>query len=278
MLKKIVRLVFIFLIFFCSKAYSDFIICDSWNINFEWKTVSEMCNWWYENLDISTIEYFTWSFINLDSWFWWGKQNFEFWNNENLPIWFFDANKKTVIENVNPNYDFSLWFIWTNNSFSWIIINVENNYPVWFFDSNKKTIILKTDLVYDFPVWYIWNFVVKSKWWARSSTPIVKDVSYKEFFYEILKKNINSEFLNKYSKKELDLFINNLLDLLLEWEKGSWKIISEESKDRIKLSIKNSNFSDSLNKLIENLDSINIVFKNTNSETQKFYVIKYYLD
>jgi predicted RNA-binding protein with RPS1 domain len=84
--------------------------------------------------------------------------------------------------------------------------------------------------------------------------------------------------LNKYSSYELDLFINDLLDLFSESDKNLEKIISEDSKNRIKLHIKNSNFNEKFNKLIKNLDLVNDAFKNTNNETQKFYIVKYFLD
>jgi hypothetical protein len=283
MFRKIIKLFFIFVILFWSKTYSDFVICDSWNINYSWKTISEICNWWYENFDISVIEYFTWSYINLNSWFWWGEQNFDFKKNENIPIWFFDQNKKTIIENINPIYDFSAWYMGTSHSFSWIFFDVENNNPIWFFDLNKKTIILKTGINYSFPAWYLWNVIINKKnwwikWWSRSPDILIENISYKEFFHDIFKGNINSEFLNKYSSYELDLFINDLLDLFSESDKNLEKIISEDSKNRIKLHIKNSNFNEKFNKLIKNLDLVNDAFKNTNNETQKFYIVKYFLD
>lgn len=279
MLKKIIKIFFIFLLFLFSKTYSDFVICDSWNINYDWVTVSEICNWWYESVDISLIESFTWGYVNYDLWFWWNDYNLNLDKNisENFPVWFFDINRKTVLNNVNPEFSSPVWFIWTAYLDTWIITDIENNFPVWFFDINKKTIILKPNPDFSFPVWYIWDYkVVKKSWWNHII--IIQDTSYRKFFEDIFKENIDPKFLWKYSKYELELFIENILNLLLESEKDKDKIISETTKNRIRLYIKNSDFNKNLNNLIKNLDLINNAFEIIKDNKQKLYVIKYYLD
>ena len=276
MLKKIIKLLTIYILFFTSWVFADFVICDSGNINYNWKTISEICNNWYESLDISIIESFTWNYINYDLWFWWTDFNVDFENNVewNFPIWFFDWNKETQIKNINPEYNFITWYIWTANSFSDVIIDLDNNYVIWFFDENKNTVTLNTDSNYSFPIWYLWNHKIKKKSSWGWNIVIQNDITYEEYFKEIFIKNINLIYFYKYSEYELEKFTDNLVDLLLE--KDSEVIISDVIKRRINLHIENSNFRIYLNQLLENLDDINNAFESTYNRNEKIYILDYF--
>ncbi|MFK7779984.1 MAG: hypothetical protein QM490_02455 [Candidatus Gracilibacteria bacterium] len=275
---KIIKLFFIFLLFFTSKTYGDFIVCDSGNINYEGITVSEICNGGYESLDISLIKSFTGSYVNFDLGFWGISNNLDLENNvkNNFPVGFFDGNKKTITKKVDPEYFNFIGFIGTANSFSGVVFDVENNFPIGFFDLNKKTIILKEYLNYSFPVGYLGDYQIRTS--GRSnSIPVIQNITYRDFFHEIFLKNIDSKFLRKYSNYELNLFIDDLLNVLFEGKNEANIIISNSTKKRIELYIKKSSFIENLNKLVNNLDPINDAFKKNEIVKQRFYVIKYYL-
>jgi hypothetical protein len=283
---KIINIfIWIFLYFtlnfiFSFSVNADNIICDSWNINLSWKTVSEICNWGYSTGSIISIDSFTWSFIDYDLWFWWTKNNYNKNINNidnNFPIWFFDVNRNTKVNNVNPDYTFQVWYLWNINNYLNNNSDINNNFPVWFFDWNRETKLNNVNPDYILPVWFLGSYkeeIVIKKW--NNKSVIIKEITYRDFFEEIIRSN--SGLNNKeYNFREFEIFINNLLNLLIDWSNIWNNIISETDKNRIKLYIENSDFNSKLSLLLDNLESINKAFLLAKNNSQKLYIINYYL-
>lgn len=280
MSKKIIKYFLLSVLLFYSKTNADYIICDSWNINYNWKTVSEICNWWYQSIDISKINSFTWSFIDLDLWYWWTDFDLVVNSNieENLPMWYFGINIKTKVLTNNPENYIYIWYIWTKNDYN-ITSNLDENFPVWYFDTNTKTKVLNNKPEFSLPIWYLWNVVItKKNWWINNNISPIYSMTYREFFKEIFQKSTNDSFNNlNYSESEYNTFIDNLLDLLVNSNQFDEEIIPEETKNRIKFFIQNSDFDTNLNLLMTNLKDINQNFEIQKDQKINFYMIKYYL-
>lgn len=278
---KVIKYFLLLVLLFYSKTNADYIICDSWDINYDGKTVSEICNWWYQSINISEINSFTWSFIDLNLWYWW--IDFDLVMNlnieENLPMWYFGTNIKTKVLKNNPENYIYIWHIWIKNDYN-IISDVVENFPIWYFDTNIKTKVLNNKPEYILPIWYLWNVVIaKKNWWMRNNILPIYSMTYREFFKEIFQKSTNDSFNNlNYSKSEYDTFINNLLDLLFNSNQYYQKIIPEETKNTIRLFIQNSDFDTNLNLLMTNLKDINQNFEIQKDQKINFYMIKYYLN
>ncbi len=301
-MKNIIK-IFIFIISYFSYnffANSDFIICDSWNINIFWKNVSEICNWWYENLSIEWIESFTWSYIDFNSWFFWNKYSFipkmNIYNS--IVIWFFDLNQKTVISNVNPNYETIIWFLWQSNILE-KNIDLKQNLPIWFFDEIKKTKASSTSPNYILPVWFFWNYKwlikeLKTNTWItniwstniilennQSKKVVVNNITLKEFYIYIFIKYSKYDYLNYWYKKDnYDIFINNLVDLLLwVWQDTKSNIIiSDFEQIRLELYIENSHFKFILPILMKNMMAFNLAYSYTINTKQEIYILNYFLN
>lgn len=287
-MKKIVN-VFLFLIIFFSyysDLYSWFIVCDSWNINLSWMIDSEICDWWYQSNNIEKIESFTWSFSNVNSWYWWNK-NADFGDNnieENLPAWFFDLNKKTKISIESPEYLFHVWFIWTANKYL-NNVNIKENLPVWFYDQIRTTKTINSNPEYNFPVWYFWNnqiIVENKKSGRRAYNPIIK-ITYKDYFEAIFKKYTRLKYIKwwhkHYEVSEYDKLVYNLVYLFSKWNEDYNKVVPQMSKNRIEWHIENNpEFKEKLWLLVLNLREINYAFDNTTNDVQKFYIVDYYLN
>jgi len=223
---------------------------------------------------IEWIDSFTWSFINLQTWFWGTNNNYNKNLNieENFPIWEFTTNKKTKVKNTNPDYTVPTWYIWTDFNYA---KNTDKNItlPYWFFDSHKTTYITKDNLEFTVPVWFLWNAVIKKKGWWRKI--YIKQYTYKEYFEEVFRNNSSK---SGSSSNEYNTFINNLLELLIDNNKDQYEIIDDITKNRINLYIKeNKKFKTNLELLVKNLKDINKAFKNATKE-EKIYIIKYYLN
>jgi len=270
---------------FIYQLYAWVIICDSWDINLKWTTNSLICNWWFESNSIDDIDSFTWSFSDIDSWYWWSvnKYNKSLNIENNLPVWFFNSNKLTKVLSKKPNFSHTTWFLWTTNSLS-NNINIEENLPAWFFNNNGNTKVLKTNLDYSFPIWYLRNnkFVKKdNRKWKKANNPII-EITYKEYLESIFKKSSRIRYkkwwYKYYEKSEYDMFIYYLVYLFSNWNNDYNKIISQQAKNRIEWYIENNpEFDINLWLLVSNLREINYAFEKSTNDIQKLYIIKYYL-
>jgi hypothetical protein len=319
-MKFLIKFFIILSIFFAYNItiYADFIICDSWFINLDWKSTSEICNWWYQNTSILTIESFTWTFIDFLPGYIWNKN---IWYNGinvgiNMPVWFFDENRVTNIKNITPIYNLSSWYLWQSNT-NLKNIDLLNNFPVWFFDDIRFTHVHNINPTYLLPVW---NIVKISNVWLAPKNEIIVStgtvssiknientntgvllpvlvivkpsvsnwnqstkisvMSIKEFYVSVFKKYTNSYYIKSwYIKKDYDLFINNMVDfLLLNWKINSSDNISEFDQNRIELDIENSKFNEKILLLIINMRQVNLVFEKWNNNNQIYYVLDYIIN
>lgn len=276
-------LILFFTIFYISNVNANYTVCDSWSINFTWSWVIEICNWWTMTGSIILINDFEWNFINFDMWYWWN--NYDFNNSEidivnSYPLWYFDENNKTIITKLNPQNDNTvIWYWWNNYDFSNSEINIKNSYPVWFFDTTKITYINNINSSFDTPTGFLWSYILpdkKSSW--RRNVVIHKD-TYREYFEEIFRLNYYLAVINWNNKqKDYNIFVKNILDLFMNWNEYENKVIDEVVKNRIKLEIEKGEFKNKLTKLVLNLKEINFAFENTKTNSEKFYILKYYLN
>ncbi len=279
-MKNIILLLFFIQTFLIYQVNAEKTICDSWNINKNWITLEKICNWWYMTWSIKWVDSFTWSFKNLQTWYWWTNNNYNKDLNleKNFPTWEFDANKTTKIRNTNPEYTIPVWYIWTGFNYNKNLDPIKN-LPFWFFDTNHTTYIKNTNPDLSVPVWFLWNAVIekKTKWSKKKQEE--NTYTYKEYFEKIFKDNSKIQYIQlRYKQYEYDKLINNLLEVLLNWDNKANKVISKETQNRIKLYVENNNeFKEKLSKLVKNLRVINKAFEKVSGE-EKVYIIEYYLN
>ena len=287
-MKNIVNFLLICFIFFSNinLLYSWFIICDSGNINLSWNTEVDICNWWFINSEINNIETFTWKVINYKLWFWWTNNDstLDIDIENNLPIWLFDNNKRTVVTNSNPKYESKVWFLWINNNYNLDKHN-EVNLPIWFFNKNIQTFLINSNPDYLFPTWYLWNhtFILKKKKKFSRWINIIDNTTYKEYFILVFKKYSKIKYARwgykHYEISEYYKFIENLVNLYGKWYNNYDDKISQNAKNRIEWYIeKDINFKKNLYKLTGYLREINYSFDNSKNDIQKKYIIKFYLN
>ena len=260
-----------------SNANANYSVCDSWNIDFSWTWVIEICNWWSMTGSIIWIENFTWNFVNSDMWFWWNNNNYS--NNinveENLPFWYFNENKRTVIENTFPQNDNTeIWYWWNKYNFNNPEIDIENSFPLWFFDDTKITYINEINPSFDTPTWFLWSYILPKKNSSWKKNIVIEKDTYREFFEEIFFQKI----IWNYNRTEKNLFINNLLYFTINWSKLENNEIDEVNKKRIREIINAQNFSYRFESLVNNLKNINNAFEKFENREERFYILKYYLD
>jgi len=287
-MKKLSIITYLFFgLFIVNFSNADYIICDSWMINYGGNNLNEICNWWFISNDIVLIESFTWNFLDINSGYWWisDEEDLFYKVNTILPIWYFNENINTVISNVNPDYINQVWYIWTINSLQ-KNFQLEKNLPIWFFDLFKSTIIKNSNPEYTNPAWYLWNIIVKSYSWdviMISTTKSINQsmISTKEFYLYLFKKYSYNDYVKYwYFSHEYDDFNNNLVNLLLNnLNTGTnLPIINEIEQKRIELEIENSDFPEKISLLTLNLKKVNYVFKNIKSDNIKFYMLDYILN
>lgn len=337
------KILFLFLFFInFNITNSEYIYCDSNNINFDWKNLLDICNWGEQTIEINWISSFSWNLIN-NIWFFWILNNDFKNNNVNLPIWFFDLTKKTLINNIIPKYNNNIWYIWIEK-------NIKKDYnlddtPIWFFDNIKNTIILNTRFNYNNPIWYfseyskyqiiekeqindIKNEIPKDqnllkqtneiiinneyeikkiesnereleiqKWLSNefnsitSSSSInskkiqnnsiwwgsISRIKLRDFYINLFKKYSNDLYIKKwYTENEYNIFINNLVDLLLKKSYNKGEIyITDLEKKRIELSVINWNFKKMLEKITLEIKNINFIFDKVSDE-KKIFILNYF--
>lgn len=198
-------------------------------------------------------------------------------NFTEYPIWFFSKNIKTIVDLDSPNFTRDIWFLGINNNTNFVW-NINDKYPIWFFNNNIDTNILDDNPEYNLWVWFIeaLDTEIKNK---KKDKIVIIDITYKEFFTNLIKKESHFDYLKFwYKQKEYNLFINNIVSLLVNWNNYEKLIISKQQQDLITKNIKESDFAKNLSLLMNNLDDINKWFEYHSDFKKKKYIIKYFLD
>lgn len=270
------KIIFIFiLLFFHTKTYWDFIVCNTDNINFSWTWSDTICLWEYYDLNIQNLEEIDKKPDSFDLWYFWNDFELFFSENYILNLWYFDEYKTSKITNKNPEYNWiDIWYIW--NTFE---LKVENNFiqAYWFFDENRQTYINNQNISFLFPIWFLWMYELKDD--KKATIFIPKKISYRDYFYEKFYSEWLVYFLNwRYTKSSYNKFINNLLDLLINENELQDTILNDKDIARLDLEISKWNLKPKLEKLISNLEEINNWFLNLKTREEKLYMIKYFLN
>jgi hypothetical protein len=278
-MRKLIKILFFLKILFVFNITdSEYIVCDSWNIDFLWTKFEDICNDGIIYNNVININSFSWSYIDISWWYWWSSNSFT-WTvvNNNVVTWLFDMQRETRITKNNPSYDNYLWFIWIK--YSNLNIWSDYNTPIWFFNYHLDTKIEWVDIKYQTPVWLLTWYINKNTSLWRKQDFIEQEITYREFLKDIFNTWLKINFLKQgYFKTEYDIFINNLLDMFF-YENWLWNnIILKENQDNlIKQFRENNMIKTNIEKLINNMVAINNSFKEINNYNYKMYIIDYYL-
>ncbi|MDD2870653.1 MAG: hypothetical protein PHS49_01575 [Candidatus Gracilibacteria bacterium] len=293
-MRKIIN-IFLFLIFliFFQSTYTDFIICDSGNIELSADNLSQICNSGYESTDVSKIESFTGNFVNFNPGYW--NINYDLNNTINFtqsfPIGYFDNNISTVVNIINPIYDSQIGYLENTFDNSINILDLDKQFPVGYFDDIKNTVTNIINPEYNNLVGYISkNTVIYTNTGSvnisnnqglenisNNLPKIVDKITIKDFYENIFRKYSNNDFLYYgYTKSEYDNFINNIVNTLLsKTYKNSLPFISDIEQKRIELDIENKNFQKKISKMMSNMKKINKYFENIDNDNYLYYMMDY---
>ena len=266
------KYIFTILLFY---SFSFSLVNATYQVYFNWEYFNNLVI--NEELHNKIDTYWSGSIYTRDIWYIESDNHYSYnWNIINkLPTWFFSNNIKTIINLDDFNFTENVWFLWINHSYNFNSMD-SNNSPVWFFNNTIITKISDSNPIYNTSIWFIVASDLKKN---RSSKNIVNEITYKVFIDNILRKETNFDYLKfRYNKSEYNLFINNLLWLLMGWNNYDNLIISEDKQNNIMKNIENSDFNENLSILMNNLKKINHGFKYSNDNFNKQYIIKYFLN
>lgn len=274
---KRINIILILYILFFVKVEADFVYCNNLEIDYGANNIIDLCKWWEIISDYNYINSWSWNTFDFKVGYIWNKLILNKFIDEqkNIPIWYFDQNHQTIISKYDFNYNGEIWFLWPNFDFE-NKFNSNIQIPVWFFSWNLETKIQSNKPISTSILWFIlewYYFDTENNLWDLQ-VPIYKDVTYREFFefvfYEIWKKEYQELW---YSKQEYDIFISNILSVLMDWETKSNQKISDNEQNKINLYIQNSNFEMNFSKLINNLREINLYFSTHNEKLSRIYML-----
>lgn len=279
-------------------VYSDFLICDSWNINISKNNTYEICEWWYKNTDLIKINSFTGDFIHLNSWNFWNIVNEKTYDlNFIIPSYFLN-NIKTIITNNNPYYNNEIWYYGQFN----VDKDLMSKYDLvkWFFSINLKTKITNDLPIFSNDLWFFWDIVIlknvnwlidsneawllvnSNSWsifinsnsWTLSTMIKTNTImTYKKFYFELFKKysTINTNEYNNFLNKLVDYLLKDLYYI-------DNPIISDIEIKRIEFYIEKSDFRQKMEKLSNNFYVIDNEFKKTDDDYKKYFLLDYLLN
>jgi len=257
-MKTLFKTIFLFVFYFLFFVRDSF----SYEINDLWNT--------YKN--INEIDWYEWDFSNNDLWFFWYKYLLisKDWKTV---YWYFDDNKKTVVRKIDIDFLLKLWYLGSNNSFSWNVLGL--NIAKWYFDDNKNTKIIKINPDYNFYLWYFWNIKIFEKKIKKKKKIITK--WYKEILKEYLYFNLSVYAIKRWIRlSEYNELVDNILEIIFNW--SEWKIFIGDDIEKFKKELNKTDFLDKIKLLIKNTKEINRWFKYLKTKKEKIYMLSYYLN
>ncbi len=252
-MKTLFKIIFIFYTSFFIENSFSYEINDLWTI--------------YSNVE--KIDWYKWEYLKNNLWFLWSKYLFVSKDWKTV-YWYFDKNRKTVVEKIDINFLSKLWFLWSNNSFTWNILDL--NIAKWYFDENKKTKIIKIDPDYNFYLWYFWKIKdIKQKIKKKKKKRKIITKWYKEILKEYIRLNTNTFAMQRWIKlKEYNKFVDNILEIIFNWSER--KRFIWDDIEKIKIEIAKTDFLNKIKVLVNNSKNINKWFKYLKTKKEKIYL------
>ncbi|MDP2090234.1 MAG: hypothetical protein Q8K30_01430 [Candidatus Gracilibacteria bacterium] len=283
-MKKVLKFLIILAIFInYFSVNADYVLCDTLNINVNSNYTDEICNG--GNKANSFSGEFVGNFINYIPGYW-GTNNY-YQNlidlNNNISFGFFDSNKLTVISKNNPEYSNIIGYIGANNILE-KNINLLENLSIGFFDNIKSTIISKNNPEYSNYIGFLRDIdlylhntgnddIINNTGSLNNSENIaINNITKKDFYHKLFTYYTISKI--EISDKDYNLFINNMLNLLLSKNElsDSGTFISIDLQNKIFDNISKSNFDKNIIKLLNSYEDINYIFGNYDINVQIFLI------